>query len=175
MAMFNRFLSVLQRVNLLFVGFPPAFPPLPGAQPAVGFVQAGWKVPWTMRTIYWSWYWAWLPILCMDIPWYIGYDCPYIGYYCPYMPIWYIARYTRYDWVWYYPSAPWCWYLYLQNWLTLLGRSQIFQHHGAYGLWRFVESIIHCIVKTLMILIPLCPSSWNLIDDESSVIIINYQ
>ena len=33
------------------------------------------------------------------------------------------------------PDAPWCWYIYLQNWVILFGQMLvcIFQHHGASG------------------------------------------
>ena len=42
----------------------------------------------------------------------------------------------------YTPYAPWCCYIYLQNWVILFGAnvgkySSIFQHHGAYGYWNW--------------------------------------
>ena len=32
---------------------------------------------------------------------------------------------------------PWCWYIYLQNWVVLLGHMLvcIFQHHGSMRIW----------------------------------------
>ena len=32
---------------------------------------------------------------------------------------------------------PWCWYIYLQNWVVLFGHMLvcIFQHHGSMGIW----------------------------------------
>ena len=46
-----------------------------------------------------------------------------------------------------FPLAPWCWYIYLQNWMNLFGPFcwQICQHHGASGIdfKHFTQDSLH--------------------------------
>ena len=40
------------------------------------------------------------------------------------------------------PYAPWCWYIYLQNWVILFGQMLVnIQHHGAYGFRTSISNV----------------------------------